>query len=162
MNQAQQPEALRLADRLSEGYSNLRSDLEPAAAELRRLHARVQELEAERASDDRMLRSSVPDRWKGCTSPVGSVQSYIAELEVQQKREPLTPDALADHCESWLQSGGASNIVDAYEAGYRGCERANGITAQPEYHADDERDHSDEDAAIAAGKVQAAVQGRVG
>lgn len=34
----------------------------------------------------------------------------------------LTPDALADKCESWLQAGGASNIVDAYEAGYREAE----------------------------------------
>jgi hypothetical protein len=30
---------------------------------------------------DRILRASVPDHWKGCTSPIGSVQSYIAELE---------------------------------------------------------------------------------
>jgi hypothetical protein len=30
---------------------------------------------------DRLLRASVPERWKGCTSPVGAVQSYIAELE---------------------------------------------------------------------------------
>lgn len=30
---------------------------------------------------DRVLRSSVPERWKGCASPVGAVQSYIAELE---------------------------------------------------------------------------------
>lgn len=41
-----QPEALRLAARLREGYSNLRKDLEPSAAELERLHYRVQELEA--------------------------------------------------------------------------------------------------------------------
>ena len=37
----------------------------------------------------------------------------------------LTPDELADKCEAWLQSGGgASNIVDAFEAGYRQCEEA--------------------------------------
>jgi hypothetical protein len=30
---------------------------------------------------DRVLRSSVPDRHKGCTSPVGAVQNYIGELE---------------------------------------------------------------------------------
>jgi hypothetical protein len=39
--------------------------------------------------------------------------------------------------------------------------RVRGIKEQPEYDTDDERDHADEDAAIAAGKVQAAVQGRV-
>ena len=38
-----------------------------------------------------------------------------------------------------------------------------GLEAQlSKFLADDERDHSDEDEAIAAGKVQAAVQGRVG
>lgn len=46
----------------------------------------------------------------------------IAELEA---RKPLPPDALADVCEAWLQAGGASNIVDAFEAGYRAAE---GIT----------------------------------
>ena len=32
--------------------------------------------------EDRILRSSVPERWKDCTSPIGAVQSYIAELQV--------------------------------------------------------------------------------
>ena len=45
----------------------------------------------------------------------------IAELEA---RKPLPPDALADKCEAWLQAGGASNIVDAFEAGYQAAERA--------------------------------------
>nr|WP_237426659.1 Lar family restriction alleviation protein [Delftia sp. CH05] len=44
-----------------------------------------------------------------------------AKLEA---RKPLPPDALADKCEAWLQAGGASNIVDAFEAGYRAAERA--------------------------------------
>lgn len=35
----------------------------------------------------------------------------------------LSADALADKCEAWLQAGGASNIVDAYEAGYLQCDR---------------------------------------
>lgn len=49
MNQEQQPEALRLADAL-ENYAypcNVK-----AAAELRRLHAHVQELEAQQMSRD--------------------------------------------------------------------------------------------------------------
>lgn len=33
--------------------------------------------------------------------------------------QQVTPDELADKCEAWLQFGGASNIVDAFEAGYR-------------------------------------------
>lgn len=36
----------------------------------------------------------------------------------------LTPDQLADKCEVWLQAGGASNVVDAYEAGYRAAQSA--------------------------------------
>ena len=30
---------------------------------------------------DRILRSSVPDRWKNSASSIGGVQSYIAEME---------------------------------------------------------------------------------
>lgn len=49
-----------------------------------------------------------------------------AELECLRKelqaRKPLPPDALADKCEAWLQAGGAANIVDAFEAGYRAAE----------------------------------------
>lgn len=41
----------------------------------------------------------------------------------------LTPDQLADKCEAWLQAGGASNIADAYEAGYRACEAVGGVAA---------------------------------
>jgi len=46
----------------------------------------VPELIAEVEESDRLLRASVPDRWKGCTSPVGAVQSYIAELEAEVER----------------------------------------------------------------------------
>lgn len=47
----------------------------------RALQDEVRRLDAELADQDRLLRASVPDRWKGCTSPVGAAQSYIAELE---------------------------------------------------------------------------------
>jgi hypothetical protein len=46
----------------------------------------------------------------------------------QPAQQPLTPEQLADQCEIWLQGGGASNIVDAYEAGARAAERHHGIT----------------------------------
>jgi hypothetical protein len=46
----------------------------------------VDELIAEVEGTDRLLRASVPDRWKDCTSPVGAVQSYIAELEAEVER----------------------------------------------------------------------------
>jgi hypothetical protein len=39
---------------------------------------------------DKILRGSVPERWKGCTSPIGAVQSYIAELE--QRLAQYEPD----------------------------------------------------------------------
>lgn len=39
------------------------------------------ELKAEVAEWDRLLRDSVPERWKHATSPVACVQNYIAELE---------------------------------------------------------------------------------
>lgn len=47
--------------------------------------------------------------------------------ELARMREPLSAEALADKCEAWLQLGGATNVVDAFEAGYRECE-AHGIT----------------------------------
>lgn len=82
-----QPEALRLADALDKlardtGFTS--GNIVNTAAELRRLHAVEQqrdELAARIAKDDRVLRSSVPERWKGCASHVGAAQSYIAELE---------------------------------------------------------------------------------
>ena len=50
------------------------------------------ELEKQLADWDRILRASVPERWKLCTSPVGAVQSYIGELEqrLQALGEDLT------------------------------------------------------------------------
>jgi hypothetical protein len=31
--------------------------------------------------EDRILRASVPEQFKGATSPIGAVQNYIVELE---------------------------------------------------------------------------------
>ena len=58
------------------------------------------------------------------------VQTLEAErdqllAEVERLRKPLTPDELADLCESWLQKCQlATNIVDAFEAGARAIEAA--------------------------------------
>ena len=75
-----------------------------AAAEMRRPQAETMRLqgslEALRLISDRAI-------------------ALAKELEV---RKSLPPDALADKCEAWLQAGGASNIVDAFEAGYRAAE----------------------------------------
>ena len=52
----------------------LPNELECAQSELAALREDL-------ATQDRVLRASVPDRHKGCTSPVGAVQSYIVDLE---------------------------------------------------------------------------------
>ena len=56
-----------------------------------------------------------------------AIQEFLA---LRPQAVPMTPDQLADKCEAWIQGGGASNIVDAFEAGYRLCEHDHGITAQ--------------------------------
>lgn len=108
MSKEQQTEALRLAELIENG--NRRSGDASIAAELRRLHARVQELEFARE--------------------IARACAHNIITAAQAQRAPLTPDELADKCEAWLQSGGASNIVDAYEAGFRSAERAHGITQE--------------------------------
>lgn len=59
--------------------------------QVKKAEARVKELEAAISTDDRVLRSSVPERWKGCADPVGSVQSYIAELEKIAQDHGINP-----------------------------------------------------------------------
>lgn len=50
-------------------------------AHIAAINARAEQAERERDDDRRVLRASVPERWKDCTSAVGAAQSYIAELE---------------------------------------------------------------------------------
>lgn len=101
-----QPEALRLAAWLNEGaWLQMRlGDVEAAGRELKRLHA-----ENERLRGDYALRGA-------------QIQRMAALIDELEARKPLPPDALADKCEAWLQAGGAANIVDAFEAGYRAAE----------------------------------------
>lgn len=56
-------------------------DFDRVAAERDALQALLTAADERADEEDRILRSSVPERHKGCTSPVGAVQSYIAELE---------------------------------------------------------------------------------
>lgn len=55
---------------------------------------------------------------------VSTLRQRVAELEQElaRMRGTLSAEALADKCEAWLQLGGATNVVDAFEAGYRACE----------------------------------------
>ena len=70
---------------MAEQMKLFRSAHDEACIELKeraeKAEARVRDLEEAISTDDRILRSSVPERWKDCASPVGAVQSYIAELE---------------------------------------------------------------------------------
>jgi hypothetical protein len=63
------------------------------------------------------------DELRGVISQIDNMSTGLARAELEA-RKPLPPDALADKCEAWLQAGGTSNIVDAFEAGYRAAERA--------------------------------------
>lgn len=106
--------------------------------------------------------TAAPHKWVlQANSEIHRLHARVQELECQQKREPLSYQQISD---AWYDCG----IGTTYDIApsqddidwARAIERAHGITAQPEYHTDDDRDHSDEDAAIAAGKIQAAVQRR--
>ncbi|MEG0000604.1 hypothetical protein [Comamonas sp.] len=66
-------------------------------------------------------------RWIGEGEELNAAVVWTrAEKPASHEREPLMPYQLADLCETWLQAGGASNIVDAYEAGFRSAERLQG------------------------------------
>lgn len=57
---------------------------------------RTETAEETLATWDRLLRASVPERHKSCTSPVGAVQSYIGELEERLEAAGETaPDDMA-------------------------------------------------------------------
>lgn len=223
MNQAKQPEALRLADELVEPIDGFEepTQLEAAAsAELRRLHARVQELEkvteaAKRGfsaitkrHDDWKWRALEAEARKPLTdeqiSSIGSdVHEYLEANEgewghvfaravehahgigdqVGHLHEAIlslrSPECWCETCDTDANHGLRSRMSLCPQCGNKRCPRAthhdNSCTGSNEVGQkgsswenikpaceDLERDHSDEDAAIAAGKVQAAVQGRVG
>lgn len=69
----------------------------------------------------------------GPTRAIRGLSFTFAQLETLAERlrsepgerKPVPADVIADRCETWLQAGGASNIVDAFEAGYRAAESAN-------------------------------------
>ena len=93
-----------------------------AAAELRRL-------EAENLHMDRLMRASVPDQWKSCTSPVGAVQSYIAELEAANADllEALKMNAQAL---SWLAFGECRGFTDTLPTAIEATDAARAAIAK--------------------------------
>lgn len=79
-------------DSYCDGHSlKMAKDFDWLIAQLRAADEREKRLDPDHeyhmsADADRVLRASVPERWKGCTSPIGAVQAYIAELEMREKR----------------------------------------------------------------------------
>lgn len=99
MTQQAQTEALRLADRLQNLFDDRTS--KDCAAELRRLHARVQELEAHRAGDIEFR-----------------MHCYESH---EMKRKPLT---------DWDIDGLKQGPSQSYRDFARAIERAHGIGAE--------------------------------
>lgn len=61
---------------------------------------------------DRILRSSVPDRWKDCSSAVGAVQSYIAELEMElEARRQTEPRAKSSVAQTFRELADANEAI---------------------------------------------------
>ena len=77
-----------------------------------------------------MTHKTQPTAHAEITAPISAdlrrIDDAGAQLAPVQPLESLTADKLAELCEQWLQAGGASNIVDAYEAGFRSAERLQG------------------------------------
>lgn len=124
MTDTQAQEAARLASLLdAEQVRTVDVDVmhSQAAALLRSQAARIAELESR-------VHTCGPTCSKaGCINRRLTAERDALRAELARMREPLSAEALADKCESWLQLGGATNVVDAFEAGYRECE-AHGIT----------------------------------
>lgn len=190
MNQAKQPRALKLADRLEDFALALPAygfdDRPPidAAAELRRLHARVQELEGR--CNDKPARDAAAVRtleakgwtWRGAEQwapPIGNPPDFDLIDSLRTKIAELEAEAVhaMNEASNVARSLFASHYSHehAYSSGritWGLCDDVRGVISQISNMCvglvrdiDPERDHADEDAATAAGKVQAAVQGRV-
>lgn len=114
----EQPEALRLADALRDGQYSLYQERAATEAELRRLHARVQELEAELDNSKASSHQYFLER----NNARDTVKKYQLELEASQaQRVPLS--------ERKIRQIDAHSGLDAIEFA-RAIERAHGITQE--------------------------------
>lgn len=122
------PPALRYADALD---CMEHEGMHKAAAELRRLYYREQELgvklvaEASRTANEK-LRADQMSQQHDMQAAMN--REARQQLAAQAQCAPLTADQLAGQCEQWLQAGGATNIVDAFEVGFRCAEVTRHIT----------------------------------
>jgi hypothetical protein len=61
---------------------NLKEDIHVVTkADYDKVQSELAVLREELVNQDRVLRASVPEKHKNCTSPVGAIQSYIVDLE---------------------------------------------------------------------------------
>lgn len=78
-----------------------------------------------RAEVERMsaiLRESVPERHRGCTSPVGAVQNYIGDLEQQVARLRAALEKYGDHVTANPERVEQVQIYDCAVADGKACD----------------------------------------
>lgn len=138
--------AVKMMRRLQADNERLRGDYALRGAQIQRMAALIDELEARKPLPLSYRASAMTSSVDGGATvslhfnDMAEAEAWFVAITDQHDaclvdkspnlqgrgtRKPLPPDALADVCEAWLQAGGASNIVDAFEAGYRAAE---GIT----------------------------------
>lgn len=127
MNQEQQPEALRLADALDMRGTWVSENSYKAAAELRRLHARVLELEAQVQRAAEVERAVILERVKNRAVAgallVEDFRSIVADRgpAAPGQRAPLTDEQWTKIWAEWFDSDqDAEDLI-------RAIERAHGI-----------------------------------
>lgn len=112
----EQPEALRLA-----AWCDNFGRLTPMATELRRLHARVQELE----SWQETVRSN-----SALLNRLERAELRVVELEAAQtQRAPLT-DSEIELAMAWCDVCEGDHVLGAFSAGVRHVEKLCGITQE--------------------------------
>lgn len=137
----QQPDALRLADQLTANYSNIYTGLAPSCAnELRRLHARVQELESKLVAhkiEHTMVHTNIEQQiaaaWNAQADEfnqwdeldLGEKIEWAAKWGASQARKPLSDGRLVEVIEAF--TGFISGDVDKFVAH---IESAHGITQE--------------------------------
>ena len=108
MNQDKQTEALRLADELDGDWTTVKH-MRDAAAELRRLHARVQELEEQTAH-----MADLVDQANYAHQKMKEAQARVRELEAKLAALKAAPAKLEDIEQYRLQMAGISTAAFGY------------------------------------------------
>lgn len=133
MTETQQPEALRLAECLERDTKMNWPDYDnqvDAAKELRRLHARVVELEAMLVKEsgrtaDQKLRADQMSQQHDTQAALN--REARAQLAAQQERKPLTPKQVKEVSKDAGYWDEGANDLAIFINGIRHGERAHGI-----------------------------------